>query len=193
MANNADLGFLDRLVFLAIDAGSEWAGYCIGRGGLLLDSGTEDIANYTRRAERDPSSVWARVACFGAFATSLAYNCRPDFIIMELPMGDHNNRHTDRVMGALLGSLIEVARVADAKRVQCTPQEVKRTGYHKGAKRDAALLAGVPLELMSADRADALGLWQAGVLKVRDVVLAHGETSFNAIDVVNGETLYVVN
>lgn len=189
--SNLSLAFLDKMTFLAIDAGSEWAGLCVGTGKDHRFSGRQDIRKYTRMYGGDPDSVWSRVELFAHWVAVEMCSHRPDFLVMELPTGDHDNRHTDRVMGALLGALIVEAQTGGAKRVQCTPQEVKRTGYHKGAKRDAALFIGVPLERMNADRADALGLWQAGVLKVRDVVLAHGETSFNAIDVVNGQTLCV--
>jgi hypothetical protein len=95
-------------------------------------------------------------------------------------------------MGALLGSLVFVANMANARRVICTPQEVQATGYHKRAKRNAALLAEVAVEEMKDDWADAIGLWQAGLIKVRDVILL-SKPDFAAIDVVSGETLYVVN
>jgi Holliday junction resolvasome RuvABC endonuclease subunit len=192
MKNNADLGFLDRLVFLAIDAGSEWAGVCVGTGREHRFSGRQNMKKYTRMHYGDPDNVWSRVEMFAHWTAVLICSYRPDFLIMELPTGDHDNRHTDRVMGALLGALIIEATRGGARRVQCTPQEVKATGYHKGAKRDAALFVGVPLEQMKSDQADALGLWQAGLIKVRDVMLS-GTPDFAAIDVVNGDTLYVVD
>lgn len=191
MVNNADLGFLDDLTFLAIDAGSKWAGVCVGTGKEHIHSGRQDIRKYTRMHGGDPDSVWSRVELFAHWTAVLMCSYLPDFLIMELPMGDHDNRHADRVLGALLGALILEAKAGGAKRVQCTPQEVKATGYHKGAMRDAALFVGVQPEKMKADRADAVGLWQAGMLKVRDVVLAHGAVDFNAIDVVNGAPLCV--
>lgn len=190
--SNHDLDFLDRMTLLAIDAGSEWAGYCIGRGMRLIDSGRTNITQFTRRQDGDPYSVWSRVEYFGVFATALVATHRPDVLVMELPTGDHDNRHTDRVMGALLGSLVSVANLANARRVVCTPREVQGTGYHKRAKRDAALFAEVPREEMKDDWADAIGLWQAGLIKVRDVLLL-GTHDFAAIDVVRGETVYVVN
>ena len=120
-----DLGFLDGLVFLAIDAGSERAGACLGNRKGSLASGRKDIRAYTREQGRDPDNVWSRVEMFSVWVSGLLYQYRPDFLVMELPTGDHDNRHTDRIMGALLGILITKAQENDNKRVVCTPQEVR--------------------------------------------------------------------
>lgn len=192
---------VNEQVFLAIDAGTERAGFCVARGQQHIESGQLDVTVLADLHSSDGSNVWVRIERLGVWAAVMCRQHSVDFVVLELPMGDHGNKHTDRVLGACLGGLIVVAQDAGARRVLCTPQEVRATGYHKGAKQQAAWLiigtGGNSLDAaawresetkMTGDQADAIGLWQAGWHKVARLLMGgrdlHG---FRSIDVIGGK------
>lgn len=145
----------DGNLILALDASTTAVGYCYARGDSYINSGVY---------KPHGSDAWSRIVDIGMWLSNALYHFAPQVVIAEESCGDRGNRRTDRLLGAVLGVIFYCVRIhTDARFVFVNPQSVKATGFHKGTLWETALL--VSKEKLSEDEADAIGVWQAYLLK----------------------------
>ena len=158
---------LDNIRILGVDPGSKVAAYAYGIGNKLEELTVLLIAKEARAFANPPANdsadPWHRCYTLGLRITTIIYNREVDVVGVELPTGDHDNPHTDRVISGAFAAVYFAARHAGARAVIVRPSAVKATGFSKKHLRDATLLAREHLHegLVTEDEADALGVWQA--------------------------------
>ena len=147
----------DAPLILAIDPGSENAGWCVGRGRTYIDSG---VMTFTT----DPDA-WERLPLVFFRVLRMACTLGPDVIAAEEPIavGFHRNAETDRKIISAFAAPLYVAALLGIEFVRVHSSSVKKTGFHKRAKRDVALLieteTGERPKKVWPDQADAVGVW----------------------------------
>lgn len=142
-------------IILLLDASTTAVGWCLAQGPRYIDSGT-----YRPKGNADE-----RIGKIVDWLRDKMSAHNPDHVGIETPTGEHGNRRTDRLLGRVGGNIEGACRVFGISAVWIHAMKVKATGYHKHARRDAALLVGK--ERVSGDEADAIGLWQAWLNEVR--------------------------
>lgn len=143
---------------LALDASTTAVGWCAADGDQYVASGVY---------KPDGGKAWERIDDFGMWlCLMLQLPDGPQLVAYEEPHGNHGNRRTDRLLGAVMGT---AARVCSENRVQFVRvhnAKVRATGYHKRAIGEAQLLVG--RRGMTGDEADAIGVWQAVLVMMRE-------------------------
>ncbi len=142
-------------IILALDACSTSIGFCLGQGARYIDSGT-----YRPRGNADE-----RVKAIARWFHAMVLKYNPDQVVIELPTGEHGNRHTDRLLGRVGGNIEGICHLLGIAVAWLHAMKVKATGYSKDKPGDAALLVGK--RRVGPDEADAIGLWQAWLAEVR--------------------------
>jgi Holliday junction resolvasome RuvABC endonuclease subunit len=130
-------------------------GWCLAQGDRYIDSGT-----YRPRGNADE-----RIRQIAGWVHDMLITHNPDQVAIETPTGDHRNRRTDRLLGRVGGNIEGICHTSDIAVTWIHAMTVKSTGFHKDAKTEAALLVGKAR--VSADEADAIGLWQAWLYEMR--------------------------
>lgn len=151
----------DKPVIIAVDAGSRRLGLCAAYGDRYISSWQETVHG-------DPVGV--RIASIARIFQRLITRYQPAVIALEEPMGDHCNRHTDRVLGRVCGAIEAVVALLPDKSppvriLWINPQSVKQTGFCKDNPLAAAYLVGK--QEVGPDEADAIGIWQAALCRLQ--------------------------
>ena len=159
---------LSEMRIFAVDPGTEKTGWAFAIGNHLQEFGVLQVAQEaglspTVYAGQDTADPWHRCYVLHLWLKHKLYELEVGAVGIELPTHERGNPHTDRVIAGAFMSAYLAARSVNAMVEIFRPAEVKATGYHKKARRDATLLAREHLKkgLVSEDEADALGLWQA--------------------------------
>lgn len=150
-------------IILALDQSTRLVGWCVAQGNLYLASGCHDLDDNGKR------DAWYRLARLRDWLAQMMETYDPDVVIVERPTGDHGNVGTSVKLGAALGVTFAMADERRIPMIEVYPSQVKATGYHKGALMHAALLA--EKGEVGEDEADALGVWQAGLIAMRERAL----------------------
>lgn len=145
------------MIILAIDPSTTKIGWCLAHDQHHVQSGVLNLADGAYKK----ADAWQRLARLRAWTEQTLVQYGADVLVAEEPTGDHLNRRTDRLLGAALGVLLAEACRADVVFDLVHPSQVKATGFSKVDLWAAAALIGVPVAEMGADRADAIGVWQA--------------------------------
>ena len=139
-------------MLLALDPSTTKIGWSLFDGNQYHDSGT-----FTS----PPVGTDDRIVAIGRWLESWPWD-RIDAVACEIPTGDHDNRHTDRLLGGVFYLCMFVARSHGAKFHKVYPHHVIATGV---GKRDLAAAtayirdaAGDETREISPDEADALGV-----------------------------------
>jgi Holliday junction resolvasome RuvABC endonuclease subunit len=147
-------------IVLALDASTTAVGWCVGQGEEYLNSGTYRPSG---------GCVEARLHAIGEWVRDTLATYDPDLVAIEEPTGDHGNRRTDRLL-ARVGGMVEGICRSVKPPVETTyvhPMHVKQTPWHKGSTVAAAHLTGQDPDTVSGDEADAIGVWQVALGRLR--------------------------
>ncbi len=149
-----------KLKVLAFDPSTTKIGWCVGLGNTYLDSG---MLNFTKLAKWEglvEGDAWVRLGIVPGWASLLFLVHEPDVCAIEYPRPFKRNPETDRKMGGSVAVLHVAAWQTNRPRIiHIQPDDVRRTLYHKKAQKRTARAFGIPIEDMTADRADAIGCW----------------------------------
>lgn len=168
--NVVELGTIEPARVLGLDQDSHNIGWAVGNGPDYMASGLQTFEGVRDR----------RLADIYAWVKSMLTVYRPLFFVLESPMGDHDNPDTHKLLGEVMGICKAAGWEVGVGHMVVTPYWIRRTGYYKETRRDAALLAGKPR--VSGHEADAIGAWLAGWYQYRNLeierrVVDHGLTT----------------
>lgn len=135
---------------LAIDPGVSKLGWVLARGRDLEDCGYLDLPG---------GNYWVRLAALHSWVMGAVRLWSPDIVACERPFVGPNP-DTAIKLGTTLGVIFSAAVGGEASWMVVWPSQVRATGYHKEARDEAAAVAGWPFEDITADVADAIGVWQ---------------------------------
>lgn len=157
--NIVELGTLEKVRILGLDQDTNSVGWAKGKGPDYHSSGVREFKG--TREERLPLIYeWLK---------AVLIEWRPAVYVLEAPMGDHDNIDTHKALGEVMGVCKAAGWETGHGHMVITPYWIRRTGYHKEARRDAALLAGK--DKVSGHEADAIGAWLAGWYRYRNLEL----------------------
>lgn len=156
-ANVIELGTLEHVRILGLDQDSHNIGWAKGEGPIYVASGTRRF-----KGDRDQ-----RLPAIYEWLKAVLIEWRPVFYVLEAPMGDHDNPDTHKILGEVMGICKAAGYETGHEHMIITPYWIRRTGYHKEARRDAAMLAGK--QRVSGHEADAIGAWMAGWYRHRNL------------------------
>lgn len=155
--NIVELGSIEPARILGLDQDSRSIGWAKGRGPDYHSSGVREFLG--DRTQRLPAIYeWLK---------AILIEWRPAVYVLESPMGDHDNIDTHKILGEVMGICKAAGWETGHQFMIITPYWIRRTGYHKEARRDAALLAGK--DKVDGHEADAIGAWLAGWTRYRNL------------------------
>lgn len=124
------------------------------------------------RADPERNVLWIeRLPRIRAFLLQIIKDWRPEVVVFEMPMGEHGNPLTNRILGAALGVSLGAAwQLSETRKhkgltvLTVTPQEAQNTGIWGKTELGmaAALQVVAPRPGLSEHEADALGVALAG-------------------------------
>jgi len=147
---------MDDQIILALDASSTNVGWCLAQGNRYLSSGVFHV-----KGERDE-----RVHIIAQWTAGMLDVHDPDLVAIEEPTGSHKNLATDRLLARVCGNVEGVCTLSGVTVEWIHAKKVKATGFCKDTRWQTAQLAGKPS--IGPDEADAIGIWQAVLVKARD-------------------------
>jgi Holliday junction resolvasome RuvABC endonuclease subunit len=147
---------MDDQIILALDASSTNIGWCLAQGTRYLSSGVFHV-----KGKRDN-----RVRIIAQWTAGMLDVHDPDLVAIEEPTGSHQNLATDRLLARVCGNVEGVCTNSGVSVEWIHAQKVKKTGFCKNKLWQTARLVGKPS--IGPDEADAIGIWQAALVKFRD-------------------------
>lgn len=151
---------MTKKIIVGLDASTTHVGWSVANGEEYIDSGV-----YVPPGQ----NVAERVAQIAVFVHDLFYQRDPDVVGIEVPAAHHGNFKTDRALARVFGAVEAVVAVnfeGQIRLIEVYPASVKTTGFHKGAIYQAEILTGH--RPMQGDEADAIGVWQAVLVALRE-------------------------
>jgi Holliday junction resolvasome RuvABC endonuclease subunit len=152
------------IIILAIDPSTNLVGWCVSRGRRHIASGTVDLAQGKKEVD-----LWIRLGRLQQWMDEVLTQWSPHVVVCEEPMGDHDNRWTDRRMGNAQGIVFSEAHRYGLPFIVVSPPQVRDTGLSKASRLSlmcAATFAGKAQ--VGEDEADAIGVGQAGLVVLRE-------------------------
>ena len=146
-------------IILALDASSTNVGWCLAQGTRYLSSGVFHV-----KGKRDE-----RVRIIAQWTAGMLDVHDPDLVGIEEPTGSHQNLATDRLLARVCGNVEGVCTLSGVAVEWVHAKTVKKTGFCKDTLWQTARLVGKPS--IGPDEADAVGIWQAVLVKFRDCEL----------------------
>jgi Holliday junction resolvasome RuvABC endonuclease subunit len=152
------------IIILAIDPSTELVGWCVSRGSRHIASGTVDLARGKKKVD-----LWIRLGRLQQWMDQALAQWSPHVVVCEEPLGDNDNRWTDRRMGNAQGIVFSEANRYGLPFIVVRPSQVQDTGLSKATRLTmmcAASFAGK--QQVGKDEADAIGVGQAGLVVLRE-------------------------